>query len=166
MLNYTRLNVDTAAAGAAAVGPPANVRYTDIMTRTLDAAIAKLATLPPEEQDCVGNWLLEELRDEERWNRQFAGSQDALSKLAAEALPTTPPVARLRSTQRSCASRTTPRFWRRTVSCRQKRENSLEKPTACSERTLNTPACSSRRSTTASPSTRFASRSPTELSVC
>ena len=56
------------------------------MTRTLDAAIAKLAALPPDEQDRVGNWLLEELRDEEQWNRQFAGSQDALSKLAAEAL--------------------------------------------------------------------------------
>lgn len=56
------------------------------MTHTLDAAIAKLATLPPDEQDRVGNWLLEELRDEERWNRQFATSQEALSNLAAEAL--------------------------------------------------------------------------------
>ncbi len=56
------------------------------MTRTLDAAIAKLGTLSPEEQDRVGNWILEELRDEERWGRQFAVSQDALSKLAAEAL--------------------------------------------------------------------------------
>ena len=71
---------------AAAVGPLRPVRYTHIMTRTLDAAIAKLATLPPEEQDRVGNWLLEELRDEEHWSRQFADSQDALSKLAAEAL--------------------------------------------------------------------------------
>ena len=56
------------------------------MTRTLDAALAKLATLPPEEQDRVGNWLLEELHDDEQWNRQFAVSQDALSKLAAEVL--------------------------------------------------------------------------------
>jgi len=63
-----------------------DVRYTHVVTRTLDAAIAKLATLPPEEQDRLGNWLLEELRDEEHWNRQFAVSQDALSKLAAEAL--------------------------------------------------------------------------------
>ena len=55
------------------------------MTRTLDAAIAKLAALPPDEQDRVGNWLLEELRDEDHWNRQFAASQEALSKLAAEA---------------------------------------------------------------------------------
>ena len=55
------------------------------MTQTLDAAIAKLAALPPEEQDRVGRWLLDELRDEERWAQQFGASQDALGKLAAEA---------------------------------------------------------------------------------
>jgi hypothetical protein len=61
------------------------VRYTAVVTRTLDAAIAKLAALPPEEQDRVGRWLLEELADEEQWTRTFEASQDALSKLAAEA---------------------------------------------------------------------------------
>ena len=55
------------------------------MTRMLDAAIAKLATLPPEEQDRLARWLLDEVRDEEHWINQFGGSQDALSKLAAEA---------------------------------------------------------------------------------
>lgn len=55
------------------------------MTRTLDIAIARLASLPSEEQDRVGQWLLDELLDGDRWSRQFAGSQDALSKLAAEA---------------------------------------------------------------------------------
>jgi len=55
------------------------------MTQALDTAIAKLATLPPDEQDRVARWLLDELRDEEYWARQFDGSQDALSKLAAEA---------------------------------------------------------------------------------
>ncbi len=55
------------------------------MTQALDAAIAKLATLPPDEQDRVARWLLDELRDEEHWARQFGTSQDALSKLAAEA---------------------------------------------------------------------------------
>jgi hypothetical protein len=62
----------------------AALRYTPFMTRTLDAAVAKLATLPPDEQDRVGLWLLDELRDDEHWGRQFAASQDALSKLAAE----------------------------------------------------------------------------------
>jgi hypothetical protein len=66
-------------------GRLATVRYTSSMTRTLDAAIAKLATLPPDEQDRVAHWLLDELRDEEHWTRQFAASQDTLSKLAAEA---------------------------------------------------------------------------------
>ena len=61
------------------------LRYTSRMTRTLDAAIAKLSTLPPDEQDRVGRWLLDELRDEEHWARQFASSQDVLSKLATEA---------------------------------------------------------------------------------
>ena len=55
------------------------------MTRTLDAAIAKLTTLPPDEQDRVARWLLDELRDDEHWTRQFDASQGALSKLAAEA---------------------------------------------------------------------------------
>ena len=54
------------------------------MTRALDTAIAKLATLPADEQDRIAQWLLEELRDEEHWARQFAASQDALSRLAAE----------------------------------------------------------------------------------
>ena len=61
------------------------VAYTESVTRTLEAAIAKLATLPAEEQDRVGSWLLEELRDEEHWRRQFARTQDVLSKLASEA---------------------------------------------------------------------------------
>jgi hypothetical protein len=55
------------------------------MTRTLDAALAKLATLAPEDQDRVARWLLDELADDEQWSRQFGTSQDALGKLAAEA---------------------------------------------------------------------------------
>ena len=55
------------------------------MTNALDAAIAKLAALPADEQDRVARWLMEELRDEEHWVRQFAKSQDSLVKLAAEA---------------------------------------------------------------------------------
>lgn len=54
------------------------------MTHALNTAIAKLATLPPDEQDRVARWLLDELRDEERWARKFRASQDALSKLAGE----------------------------------------------------------------------------------
>jgi hypothetical protein len=55
------------------------------MTRALDTVIAKLTTLPADEQDRIARWLLEELRDEEHWARQFAASQSTLSKLADEA---------------------------------------------------------------------------------
>jgi hypothetical protein len=55
------------------------------MTRALDTAIAKLTTLPAEEQDRIAQWLLDELGDEEYWTRQFTASQDALGKLADEA---------------------------------------------------------------------------------
>ena len=55
------------------------------MTSTLDAAIAKLAALSPDEQDRVGRWLLHELADGEQWRQTFDNSQDLLSKLAAEA---------------------------------------------------------------------------------
>lgn len=55
------------------------------MTELLDAAVAKLAALPPEEQDRIGKWLLAELPDEELWDKRFAETQDALSRLAAEA---------------------------------------------------------------------------------
>jgi len=67
------------------LGHLVGVRYTSPMTRTLDAAIAKLTTLSPDEQDRVAHWLLDELRDDEHWTHQFGVSQDALSKLAAEA---------------------------------------------------------------------------------
>jgi hypothetical protein len=55
------------------------------MSRALDSAIAKLATLPADEQDRIARWLLDELRDEEHWERQYSASQDSLSKLAGEA---------------------------------------------------------------------------------
>src|SRR5205814_4632468 len=64
---------------------PRNIRYTAVMIRALDAAIAKLAALPPEEQDRVGRWLLDELADDEQWTRKFEASPDTLKKLAAEA---------------------------------------------------------------------------------
>jgi hypothetical protein len=56
-----------------------------MMTRALDDAIAKISALPEEEQERVARWLLDELEDEEHWDRQFSGSQDALKKLADEA---------------------------------------------------------------------------------
>ncbi len=50
----------------------------------LDVVVAKLAALPPREQDRIAQWLLQELPDEELWDKRFSESQDTLSKLAAE----------------------------------------------------------------------------------
>jgi hypothetical protein len=55
------------------------------VTHALDTAIAKLATLPPDEQDRVARWLLDELADDERWTQQFVSTADELTALAAEA---------------------------------------------------------------------------------
>jgi hypothetical protein len=51
----------------------------------MNEAIAKLETLPTEEQDRIAVWLLDELRDDEQWARQLGASGEALTKLAAEA---------------------------------------------------------------------------------
>ena len=56
------------------------------MTRLLKKAFEKTSALPAREQDAIGGWLLKELESEERWAKLFADSQDALSKLAGEAL--------------------------------------------------------------------------------
>jgi hypothetical protein len=56
------------------------------MTHSLDAVIAKLSTLPAEEQDRIAGWLQAELASEEAWARKFATSQDVLSAMADEAL--------------------------------------------------------------------------------
>lgn len=56
------------------------------MTELLEQAFAKARELPPEEQDTLAAWILEELADEERWNQQFARSADALARLADEGL--------------------------------------------------------------------------------
>jgi hypothetical protein len=55
------------------------------MTRTLDAALATLARLSPEDQDRIAVWLFEEIGDEAEWTHQFATSHAALDQLAEEA---------------------------------------------------------------------------------
>jgi hypothetical protein len=56
------------------------------MTQALEKAFQEASKLPDEEQDRVAQWLLEELADERAWDEKFARSQDALSKLADQAL--------------------------------------------------------------------------------
>ena len=56
------------------------------MTKLLKEVLAKLSKLSPERQDEIAAWLLAEMEDEARWDKSFAESQDALAKLADEAL--------------------------------------------------------------------------------
>ncbi len=56
------------------------------MTKLLKELIDKLSKLSPERQDELAAWLLAEMEDEARWDKSFAESQDALEKLADEAL--------------------------------------------------------------------------------
>ena len=56
------------------------------MTKLLEKAFQRASALPASEQDAIADWLLNELESEARWGRLFAGSQDALQKLAAKAL--------------------------------------------------------------------------------
>lgn len=56
------------------------------MSKLLEGVVKKARELPDAEQDAIAAIILEELEDEARWERAFAGSQDALAKLSAEAM--------------------------------------------------------------------------------
>ena len=52
------------------------------MTALLEQALAEVHKLPPDQQDAIATLILEELADEERWDRAFTQSHDALARLA------------------------------------------------------------------------------------
>ena len=56
------------------------------MTALLEKAYSQIAQRPDTEQDAIAALILDALADEDLWTAQFAGSQDALEKLALEAL--------------------------------------------------------------------------------
>ncbi|BAZ15274.1 hypothetical protein NIES4071_71460 [Calothrix sp. NIES-4071] len=56
------------------------------MTELLEQAIAKLKTLPSNEQDAIATMILEELEDERLWDEAFSRSKDKLALLAAAAV--------------------------------------------------------------------------------
>lgn len=56
------------------------------MSDLLEQAIARLKTLPADEQDAIAVIILAELEDEIRWDKAFTSSPDALGTLAAEAM--------------------------------------------------------------------------------
>ena len=56
------------------------------MTKRLQEAFDKASQLPAEEQEWFAAFILHELESEQRWQELFANSQDAIAKLAKEAL--------------------------------------------------------------------------------
>ncbi len=56
------------------------------MTQLMEQVYTRIAQMPEPEQDSLAALILEELDDEEQWNRKFAASSDALSRLAQKAL--------------------------------------------------------------------------------
>jgi hypothetical protein len=56
------------------------------MTELLQRAFDEASKLPREQQDAIASLLLLELESEREWDRAFTGSQDALKRLADEAL--------------------------------------------------------------------------------
>ena len=56
------------------------------MAELLEKAFSEVARLPEEQQEAFVQWILDELQDEQRWDRAFAGSLDQLEEFGAQAL--------------------------------------------------------------------------------
>ena len=58
------------------------------LTRSFERAVARAATLPPEDQDALAALMLAEIDDAQRWEERFADNRSPtlLKRLAAEAL--------------------------------------------------------------------------------
>jgi len=56
------------------------------VTQLLRKAFDQASQLPPNEQDELAKWLLEEIASEQRWDVAFRASANRLQELADEAL--------------------------------------------------------------------------------
>ncbi len=56
------------------------------MTSLLKKAFDAASSLPIDRQDAIAKLILAEIEDEKRWEEAFAGSQDKLADMAAEAI--------------------------------------------------------------------------------
>jgi hypothetical protein len=56
------------------------------MTELLKKAFEAVSALPPERQNAMAEMILAEIEDGRRWAEAFAGSQDKLAAMAAEAV--------------------------------------------------------------------------------
>jgi hypothetical protein len=57
-----------------------------LMSTLLERAFAEASKLSLDEQEALGQWILDELASEQRWTKAFEESQDLLAKLADEGL--------------------------------------------------------------------------------
>ena len=55
------------------------------MSDLLDKAVARAKQLPVDQQNALAAFIMEEIKDEKRWDEAFASSPDVLEQLAAEA---------------------------------------------------------------------------------
>jgi hypothetical protein len=56
------------------------------MTELLKKAFDEASKLPTDQQDAIASLLLEELKSDRHWGQTFDRTQDALEKLADEAI--------------------------------------------------------------------------------
>ena len=54
--------------------------------RAIKKAFDAASSLPTDRQDAIAKLILAEIEDEKRWDEAFAGSQDKLADMAAEAI--------------------------------------------------------------------------------
>ena len=54
------------------------------MTQLLEKALTEVYKLPPDKQDAIAALILEELEDEQHWNKVFAASEDKIAQLAGK----------------------------------------------------------------------------------
>jgi len=56
------------------------------MTKLLERAFEEASKLPEITQNALAKWLMEEMKDEKKWEMIFAETEDVLERLADEAL--------------------------------------------------------------------------------
>jgi len=56
------------------------------MVNNLEKAFAEASKLPKPEQEALAVWILQELASDKIWGEAFDASEDALSRLADEAV--------------------------------------------------------------------------------
>ena len=56
------------------------------MTKLVNSAFEKISTLPEIEQNIFAQFIIDEIIEEDKWNKSFSKSEDILSQMADKAL--------------------------------------------------------------------------------